>query len=348
MPTKLKKSSSGVAIIIVIFLIALASIAVLSLAKTSYLGSRLMKNSEQQLQAEYLLKSGLSFSRALIAADKDFSDPKRDKLWGMFTQGETIPLQTLGIEGTNATLSLEIRSADGKLPIKALKDSGTGSGPTHDNFVKWRDIFTRFFQKLNFDNDKDIVRSGPFKGKFFDSQQMVANLIDYMDADNESYQEGAFAKGIESELGEEKFPNREPQRLSELSVIPGFTPRRIRQIADHVMFLTNSAVNVNFASSITLKALDDSADDSSIAEIIDHVNKIGPYTNTEFDQILPNLLPNFQALKGTFLGYRTSYFQVVVKVQYGDNRYFLKSFLKRANSGGDSRLPTIISYELIG
>ena len=79
-----RPSERGVAIILVIFVVALASILVVNLSYSTILESRSLGMVERQLQAEYIIKSIVSFGSELIYKD---ADPKVDTVhdnWGIF------------------------------------------------------------------------------------------------------------------------------------------------------------------------------------------------------------------------------------------------------------------------
>lgn len=337
----------GVALMLVIFVVSMASILTVSLTRSSFVTSRYQQSARQRLQAEYLLKSALNFSRALISTDLGDSDPPRDKLWGMFSQGNAVPLEMLGVSIPQAVLSLEIRAEDGKLPIQQLKDSGSMSAGL-DLFLKWRGVFEKFFNLLGFDSDGETAKFGPTKGEACTSQQTVANLIDYMDADNDSYDGGgSFASGIESRLGDEKFPNREPDKLADLLAVPCFSEARLRKMASHVMVLAKTTVNVNYASRLTLEALDPQLNSDGAKAIVDYVNKTGPFNKDTYDSVLPDMMPNFADLRARLIGYRTRYFQIVAKLQIGDRSYFMRANVSKPPPG-EREMPAVLSYEFIG
>jgi len=337
----------GVALMLVIFVVSLASILTVSLTRSSFVSSRHQQSARQRIQAEYLLKSALNFSRALISTDLGDSDPPRDKLWGMFAQGNSVPLEMLGVAIPQAVLSLEIRAEDGKLPIQQLKDSGSMSAGLN-LFIRFRGVFEKFFNLLGFDTDGEKAQFGPTKGELCSSQQTVANLIDYMDADNQSYDGGgSFASGIESRLGDEKFPNREPDKLADLLAIPCFSETRLRKMASHVMVLAKTTVNVNYASRITLEALDPQLTGEGASAIVEYVNKTGPFNKDTYDSVLPDIMPNFDELRARMIGYRTRYFQIVAKLQIGDRRYFMRANVSKPPPG-EREMPTVLTYEFIG
>lgn len=344
------QKQSGLALILVIFLVALLSIAMLTLASATYMSSRLSRSVEKQFKAEFLLKSGLNVARAIIQSNKANGDPGKLESWGMFTDGTTVDAKLLGITDSDVNLSLEIRPEDSKLPLNKLRDLSGGSPTAHNQFLKWRTIFVRLFQLLKFDEDKQADIKGPFKGRVFTSEELVANLIDYMDPDNDSYAgEGGFARGIEGEFNPDDrvFPEQggKMDRIDELSVIPGFTSDRIRRLSNHVTPVLETEIDINFASKAVLMALDTSLSPAQADQIIHYREEQGPFNSSTYSSELPKMLPDFNTLSAAFIKNRSLVLQVITKVQFGDERYFLRAYV-RPSPG--TTVPAILQYELIG
>ena len=112
-------SQRGVAIILVIFIVALVSILVTSAAYSTHLNSRRNATIYRAVKAEYLLKSALNVARVLLKADKPDEDSSKD-LWGKFLNGIEVPGDLLGVDEPNIRVSLEIRPEDSKIPLSQI------------------------------------------------------------------------------------------------------------------------------------------------------------------------------------------------------------------------------------
>ncbi|NDC38898.1 MAG: hypothetical protein EBZ48_12750, partial [Proteobacteria bacterium] len=181
----------GVALILVTFVVALATIIVTALAYSTHLAARRNSMVERGFQAEYLLKSAVSLARTLIKLDKTPEDSEKD-LWGLFKEGLAIPTELLNIGEPNVNVELEIRPEEGKIPVRALVPTPS----TNTVSTAWRDVLLRLFENLGFRDDESKQESGPFKGQVFSPEEMIANLIDFIDADKVPYKDGNFI-GIE-------------------------------------------------------------------------------------------------------------------------------------------------------
>ncbi|RIL12544.1 MAG: hypothetical protein DCC75_00280 [Proteobacteria bacterium] len=335
-----RRSQSGVALLLVVFLVALASVLVLDLAYSTFLGGRLSASAERQLQAEYLLKSALNISRVLLREDKTIEDSPKDD-WGIFKDGLAVPAEWLGLTQPNIQVQLEIRPEDTKFPLRQLVPSG--SAPN----TKWVSSLYRLFQQMDFDNDKEADPSGPFKGKHFESRELIGNLLDYMDYDKESYSDGTYS-GLEGQLPDGTFPNLPIQRVGELSVIPGFTAERIRRLYPFITARTTNSINLNFAPKAVLKALHADLSDASIDEIASfRDSEDGPFTQAQWTSQIANFVSS-DILDGPdgiriMLSPASRQFQVISKIDYGTSTYFMQALIEK---GSPRELPKIRAFEL--
>ena len=234
---------------------------------------------KHQLQSEYILKSLINYAAELIHKD---SFPKVDCLketWGPFADGLELPDEVASYLGINpeeeVRVALQITPLNGRLAINNVWDS------TNSNLKdRFQEIFLRLFKNLGFDDDDEIDHTGLFPNTKFRSAEMLGNLIDYLDLNEESFSgtvSGETVKGIEGDLPEKfKFPHEEKNSkngiyrinsIEDLTRIPGFTPNRIKALADLINFQNNNYVNVNIAQEQVLMALHDDLD-SGAAESI--------------------------------------------------------------------------------
>jgi hypothetical protein len=310
---------------------------VLGVARSVYLGSRMNNLYVQRFKAEYLLKSSVNIARSVIALDKTNVDPPLDG-WGPFRKGFEVPVDILGISDPNTSVALEINGVAKSMPLKALR-----SDPSH----LWRDAFVRLFKSpdLDFDNDKEVDQSGLFPNKVFKSEELVANLIDYMDADHDSYHASNFPDGIEDLIPKERFTNTYIESIDELSAIPGFTERRIRKLRNFVNPY-ELQVDINLASTETLKAIDPNISDEQAKALHDYIDANGGLDPTSGSPDLTTFLPSLSnTTQNVFFFHRSTNLKILSKVQFGDSKFFAEAIVTR-HSGG--LLPPIVSLELFG
>jgi general secretion pathway protein K len=341
--SRAQSSESGIALILVLFIVTLASILVVNMTWTSSLDARENRSVERGLQSEYLLKSALNFARVLIVSDQNPEIDGKTDPWanGMLplADGAPLPLEMLGLQRPGIRLSLEVRPADSKFPLQSI----------HVNTVL-RDAAVRLFQSLGFDEDGEEDTSGLFPGKVFSSAELVANLIDYLDADRESYQSPDFptANGIEGSLkeGTEFRNDGKLSRLGELSSVPGFTPARMQLLLPLTRAIGKQRMNVNFTPKVVLSALSDEMTPSLAEGIVAYREGPTPFgdQDSNLNAELANIIgPDAANDLAPLLDTDSQSFEVIAKVEDGGSNYFLRAFLAGARAGEP---PSVFSMEL--
>jgi len=322
----------------VLFVVALATIVVVNLTYSSFLGARLNSATMRNLQAEYLLKSTINFARSLLKEDDTLEDGIQD-IWGVFINSQVIPGEMLGVDIPNLHIELEITPENMKMPLRAMLRGGRGSVDD-----VWRDAVVRLFQSLGFDDDNEKDHTGHFKNRVFNSQELVSVLIDYMDKDNESYGgDTNFPPGVESDLDENTFANARIKRIGELVNVPGFTPTRMRKLSPLATVFDNNRININLAPPIIIEALHEDIGRAEVDAIVafrketpfDAVNKNSELSNIITSEVFSDI--------NIMVDVKSSWFQVLAKVVYGSSTYFMRSYLSKSQNG---ELPTIRSVEL--
>lgn len=335
------RGQRGIALILVTFIIALATIVVVNLTYSTYLSARSNAVVERSLYAEYLLKSTVNLAIALIKADPDQNKDGPLDEWAKFANGIPLPPELLGLEEQNMTIEVEITPENQKFPVRTLINRATNAPDPAA-----RDRIARLFQELGFDSDtKEVPQSGMFAGAFFDSKALVANLIDYMDPDSDSYQDPNFTAGIEANLPKDSFPNRVIDRVSELAGVPGFTPHRMQVLEPFLTANDDSRINVNFAPPQVLAALDPLIGSRQIEDIIEYRGSPqGPfsYSDGKFAQVINDstLYNNISPI----IGYNSRYFTIIAKVEFGTQAFFARALITR--DGGTNNAPDIHSLEM--
>ena len=321
------RSESGIALVLVLFIVALCTVIVTQMTYTSTLDTTLHLLSKRSLEAEYLLKSVVNVGRAVIKTDISPEDAEQDT-WGQFRNGLPIPPQWLEVDDPSVRLELEIRPEESKLPIKALV-SGTRVND------KWRDVFSRFFKKMEFDSDGAEDGSGLFPGRVFTADEVVANLIDYMDSDKESYQSDDFVGGVESEVPEGSFANRSIRWQGQLYAVPGMNADRIRRITPFITsFGGGRRININLAPRVVLESLHPEIGEGEVNAIIE-LRSEEPFTNQNRKTALtPGIIGDdvYNEI-ASMIDVRSRWFQIVGKVDYGASTSFMRSYVSQTEPG---------------
>ena len=339
----------GLALIMVIVMIAITSALLMSLTDSTYISMRLNRAAEQRSRAEYILKSVVNLAAAIIKTDTNDTDDRRNDFWMQYEQGADVPVQWLGINEPNVRVSLLISSEKGKIPIKSVV-RGTGADPF------WPKVLLALFEILEFDNGPlSSAMSADSPVALPSSTQLVASLIDYLDEDTDSFSDGTM-QGIEGDLPPtEEFRNdgRIDSIASELSSIPGFSSGRIQALLPFVSDRTTSQVNINVANETVLRALVRAA--ASDLNDADEVSRIlacrDPATGAAFNNNLQSQLRECGvdervinlASRGQ-IGAKGDVYYIIAKVEFGNASRFMASAYILKNSGG--RFPTIDSLLL--
>lgn len=348
MKQRKKNQQHGVALIMVILLIAITTGILITLTDSTYISMRLNRAAEQRIKAEYLLKSSMHVAQMLIKSDTtQYDDPTQDA-WMQFVEGREVPGEMVGVADPNVRVSLLISSEKGKIPILSVT-SLSAADPG------WRDVLVALFKNLGFDDDPKMANQATQNGgaqKNYSSAEMVANLIDYLDSDRNSYSANDFpAQGIEGELptGEEFRNDGMLESLSsELASIPGFSPNRIQRLLPFVSIRTRDTININAATAEVLEALvqglDPSAPPGTGEQLVGcrGVEQGGPYTQNYGSQISACIDPNIASVIKPKLVAQGDVFYVIAKVEYGFTTFMASAHL-RSSTG---RLPTIENMQL--
>ena len=337
-----RSRESGVALLLVLFVVALSTIITVNLAYSSFIEGRLNNLTAKNLQAEYLLKSTVNAARALLIEDSredDTFDAEQDP-WAFFINGLEVS-SLLGIN-SGVRVELEIRPENTKIPLRRLL-SGRNAPRAGD--TRWRDALAKLFTELGFDEDGEENKTENFTGRVFSSQELVSVLIDYMDQDEKAYRpEDSFAEGIERDGLPLGFSNRPIRRFSELGAVPGFTAKRMRQLFPLLSAWGNSTVNINLAPLEVLTALHPDMDPARAQAIIESRSE-EPFDNVNKSDKLRDIFPDdvVNELVQFMIQVRSSKFQVIAKVDYGTAVYFMRAQIEKGRSG---QLPRIESIEL--
>lgn len=328
-----RREESGLALIMVMFIVALASMLVVNVTYSTYLGTRMAMTAEKSVQAEYMLKSALNYARVLIKEDKTTEVDSIKDVWGKYTLG--IPLQQedfINFSLPDVPILLEVGAEGAKFNLRTLAPASFGGG-TSDVM---RDSLERLFALLKVGSEYDgEVWYAPNGQAFeFTSKQMIANLIDYVDPDELPYDESGFT-GVEGPNS--FFPNVDIERLEQLAAVPGFTASRVSKIIPYLSTSDLGQVNINLAAKPVIMSLAPDIDETIADAVINYRNsEEGPFTNA---LQLENIHP---ALTNVSVAFRSNRFQVISKVETSTSVFFLRAELERAFN----ELPKLKSLEL--
>jgi len=337
----------GVAIIMVILMIAIAMTVLIALSDSTYVAMRLNSAAERRVKAEYILKSAVNVALVLIENDKnEIDDPLKDD-WMKFTQGLEAPGELLGLSEPNVRVSLLIASEQGKIPLLRLKDTGTPGNPSPDA-ARWADVMLLLLQNLGVGQGRAAGNQPPVT-----PEQLVANLVDYIDTNEENFTYKNF-QGSESSLPDgQKFRNegKIESVASELSSIPGWTPDIVQSVLPFVSTADFQKVNLNSAPLQVLMALDAQVTQQAAQQIMQARDPVGgtPYTSafaTELTAQVGSAIADAIIPKVTNTG---KIFEVIAKVEYGGSTYMASATINKspkpgAGGGAGPKVESLLLY----
>lgn len=335
----------GIALILVTFIVSLVTIIVVHFTQVTYLSSRANAHIQRSVEAEYLLKSLISVAKSLIRNDKTTEVNFKEDHWSKFFNGASFDGSLIGAPG--ASLTLQIRPWEEKIDLRTLV---TSTGTVGSTEKQWIEIAQRLFMYLGFDSDAEEDQSGLFPGKVFDSFEMVANLVDYMDKDptgkETTYQDNLF-QGIEEQVKADTFPNERIRKFSELILVPGFTPQRLQALLPYVsepVDQVNYQINVNVAPSLVLESLHQDVTPSEAERVIQE-RSVEPFTDVDMRSRIDSLLSAGSSV-GPLLRSTEKVFEVIAKVEYGSGAYLSRAFIDSSGTFGQRTFPTELKYEV--
>ncbi len=354
------REESGFALIMTVFIVALATILVLDFASETLAFQQNSRASTERIEASYILKSTINVAKLLLELPKlqisesgETKQTREDWLgepWALIAAVPSLPLPG----GPRLTISDE----SGKLNLTSIVAQTQGSSgppapgatpvptptPQEDANGFWKDKLSELFERTGFQRtpyDSDLNRTLGDTG--YAATDQVAVLHDWQDADSDSHVSGTFpGEGIESFADKTWFYNRPLRNLSELALVPGMTLERVQFIAPFVrVSRTNlagsSRVNVNTAPLEVLLAL---GFPESRAVEIDQIRTNAPISSADLQQLVagdPQLAQSTTVSSQEFTAY--------AQIRLANSSNWAKAVIS-VQGGGQSRRAVITSLEI--
>ena len=217
---------TGIALIMVLLVVALASIITVSMASRQHVDVRRTVNMLDHEQAYMYLLAAEDWAMRILKEDLDDNDiDTLDDVWAK-------ELPPIPVEGGNISGKLEDLQA--RFNLNSVIE---GDGVNNDNYMVLKRLLR---QKID---------------DFQDTS--AAAIVDWIDADQDAFGEG----GAEDTFYlNKKVPYRTANQLisssSELALINGFDYDKYEQVRDFIMALpTPTGININTASPEVLSSL---------------------------------------------------------------------------------------------
>ncbi|PLX90353.1 MAG: hypothetical protein C0614_00770 [Desulfuromonas sp.] len=238
---------AGMALLLVVVLVALLSSLLVELAFSTLIDLRLTETFRDSTKAYYLAKGGVNAGRMLLQEDRNDYDG-RDETWSLGVTNYPV---------SEGTVSIAIEDLDSKLSINALVN---GDNPQ----TVMVDRFYRYFSAMQIEH-------------LADPAELTAALIDWLDSGDAPYRlvltdgaEIAVAGAEQSSYSGGEYPckNGLLDTLDELGLVSGFTPQVLERVREHLSTGDSLSININTASREVLMSLDSLIDPETAESII--------------------------------------------------------------------------------
>ncbi len=299
--TNKNSSEEGFALLMVVFILSLATILVTAFSSETFAFIRTNRSMTDGLQAELATKSALSIATGILEVPDDTSLSIQP--WQAVNALPQIP-----VPGFDGEVRAQIIDQGGKININAIVSASDGypGGATNTTDPKaefWKGSLFRLFTEImgtqsgqnsqaNSDDANGNQSDSPFNNLTLTPEGLVAVLHDTIDRDSIPHQSDTFpGVGIESNDTKDYFINRPLTSIDELLNVPGIRRSLLAKLAPNIRtsYATDSQINVNTASATVLRAL--GMTDVELNGIIDK-RGIAPITPEELQTIVqgsPNL-----------------------------------------------------------
>jgi general secretion pathway protein K len=292
------KNEKGVAIILAIFTVTLILYLVTEVTYETSVEYGIHAQSVSKLKAYYAAKSGVQLSLLRI---KVYSQVMRslqgkanpqilkmlDLIWSFpFVWPPVLPSDGLSIDKDllenqlkeskmDATYSVQISDEGSKID---LNDLGSPSKALAQSAKK---LLEGIFENKK-TNDEEWAR----QNENLKYEEVINNMIDWMDANTESLNGGDERRFYENSADTEVPypPNRAFRTLGEIKLVAGMNDEIYQLIKDQITVYGQKAINPNYASADVLKSIHPSMTDEVVGQILqrrEDPNAGGPFTSEQ-------------------------------------------------------------------
>ena len=324
---KTRQRGSGIALILVVFLLALLVVIASSFAYSVRVDHRLARNRADELQVTEIAQAGLELAKAMLRADQ--ADNKHDWLGDNWAG----PLAPVKIEG--AALTVEIVDEDRKLnindlvPERALVEKSKVTVETIRRPVRER-----------------IIRAVEILGLNLDARQLMKDLEEKIDRESSA----AF--------GEEKGPfiGRPFHSLDELTELESvkradlYGAEAEADLEDILSITGTGKVNLNTAPRVILMALSERMTGPIADAIIERRKELDGFTTlnqlAQVSGVSKELLLELQSIVTT----SSTVFSVTIRVDRGAFHRTVRCLIQRGGAKWPLKpvlVPTVIDIQVL-
>ncbi|MET0985746.1 MAG: type II secretion system minor pseudopilin GspK [Steroidobacteraceae bacterium] len=306
---RLPRSQRGVALIMAVLIVALATILAVDVGFKAYLDQRRAATSFALEQAFEVAKGAEAWAADILKEDGT-SGTKRDDL----TERWATPLPPLPIDG--GELEGQLQDMQGRFNLNSLLVLDTATGQLRTNQFAY-DQLVRLLELLNLET------------------HWAAKITDWIDPDdNPVNNDGAEESIYTSQTPPYRTANMPMTRVSELLALPGFGMDRYRRLAPHVTALPSNVTMINLCTA-TPYVLDSMGDQTNYTLSIESFTKarqngcVPDKRTFEAELDSANISPNAKAYYKAHIGEKSDYFEANVWITIGTTQFTLYSLLYR-------------------
>lgn len=295
-------SNEGFALLLVIFIISLATIIVTAFSTETFAYIKRNRASSDMISADYAAHSALEIALSILEIPDDPAKPQQ--AWQLLNSASVLPL-----DGFTGEVRVQIIDQDSLINVNAISSpyqqnplgqnplgqNPLGQNPTsgdsgeQDSSMNIHDFWK--FTLVNLFNDLSYTSFGPGGSSAapYTTEQQVAIVADWIDPDTLPFTSPNFpAQGNEfnSSDGNMQSLNRALRTIDELGTVHGISKSFLQMVAPYLRATTPTdyKINVNTAHPLVLKAL--GFQDTEINGIIDK-RQIQQLTPQELEVLVP-------------------------------------------------------------
>lgn len=302
-----QRHQRGVALIMAILMVALATILAVSVASDGYMDQR---RTSTVISMDQAYELGLGAEA--LAAEALLNDAKNTQV-DIPTESWATPI-TLPVDDGIGTISGHLEDLQGRFNLNNLLNA---DGTTNEEAVRQ---FQRILELLGLET------------------KWARTVVDWIDADNEAqFPDGAEDATYAAQNPPYLVPNMPVTRTSELLSLVGFGADNYRRLAPYIAALpVGTPINVCTASGVVL--------DSLATNTVEHSRDEAALTKSRDSGCFPTLQDLDRTLgedadykkiksKSGMLAETTSYFRANILVTLGNTEFALYSTLHRGSDG---------------
>ncbi len=292
-------AASGAALIFVLVVVGVVSVAVLEFAFERQVEGSIARNHASDIKALYQAKAGAEFALGLVAADDVAVDGLED-LWAL-------KLKALPV-GDGWT-TWDVADESGKLDLNRLVDGRSG-----EDDKRMMEVLERLMLLLELDNE------------------LIPALMDWLDADGDRRHRGAERTDYAGRWAAGRCKNGDLDSIDELVLVKGFETEMVETLRPFVTIYSGGKINVNTAPALLLQAMLPSMDEQAVKRVIT-ARGDGAFRSTG-EAIAVGELEGADRRAMLQMGtVRSSFFSVKATGQSGDSSRVVSVVAHRSESG---------------